>query len=78
MGLYGNGMHFFILMEMELGTRVAMAQDSEDCGWSALWDLSYELYLNGQGAAGTAMLKVEDVPLETLNLLTGSVHEPLI
>jgi hypothetical protein len=30
MGLYGNGMHDFILDEAVLGTRVAMAQDSED------------------------------------------------
>lgn len=40
-GLYGSGMHDWILMEAELGTRVAHAQDSEDCGWSALLDLSY-------------------------------------
>lgn len=40
-GLYSKGMHDFILMELELGTRTAMYQDSEDCGWSALDDLSY-------------------------------------
>lgn len=33
-GLYGNGMHDFILMEAELGFRVAAAQDDEDC-WTA-------------------------------------------
>lgn len=48
-GLYGPGMHDFILMEMELGTRVAMAQDSEDCGWSALMDLSYMEYCRERG-----------------------------
>ncbi len=40
-GLYGSGMHDWILMEAEMGTRVAHAQDSEDVGWSALLDLSY-------------------------------------
>lgn len=49
-GLYGSGMHDFILDEMELGTRVAMALDSEACGWSALDNLSYELYLKEQEA----------------------------
>ena len=42
MGLCGNGMHEFVLMEAELGRRVAAAQDSEDCGWSAILDLQYE------------------------------------
>lgn len=51
-GLHHNGMHFFILREMELGFRVAAAQDSEDCGWSALWDLSYEQYCREQEAKG--------------------------
>jgi hypothetical protein len=40
--LYGQGMHDFIIDEMELGKRVALCQDSEDCGWSALNDLQYE------------------------------------
>ena len=30
-GLYGKGMHDFILMEAEVGTRTAMFQDAEDC-----------------------------------------------
>lgn len=49
-GLYGHGMHDFILDEMELGTRVAMALDSEANGWSALDNLSYEQYLKEQEA----------------------------
>lgn len=52
MGLYGNGMHDFVMSELEVGRRVAMAQDSEDCGWSALMDLSYELYCREQELAG--------------------------
>ena len=44
LGLYSNRMHDFVLLEAEVGTRVAMAQDSEDCGWSALMDISYLLY----------------------------------
>lgn len=44
-GVFGNGMHDFILRDMELGERVAMAQDDEDCGYGALFDLSYEQYL---------------------------------
>lgn len=45
LGLYGNGMHDFVLMEAEIGARAAMAQDSEDCGWSALDDLSFAEYM---------------------------------
>lgn len=48
-GLYGSGMHDFIVTEMELGTRVAMAQDSENCGWSALMDVSYQEYCRKRG-----------------------------
>lgn len=44
LGLHHNGMHDFVLMEAELGTRVAMFQDSEDSGWSALHDESYLQY----------------------------------
>jgi len=44
-GLYSKGMHDFILMEAELGHRAAASQDSEDAGWSALMDLSYEQYV---------------------------------
>lgn len=40
--LYGQGMHDFVLREAEIGTRAAMFEDSEYCGWSALDDLSYE------------------------------------
>lgn len=43
--LYGNGMHGFVMYEMEVGKRVAMCQDSEDCGWSALDDVSYAAYV---------------------------------
>lgn len=44
MGLYTNGMHDFIIDELELGTRAAMALDDEACGFGPLFDLSYELY----------------------------------
>lgn len=44
-GVYGPGMHGFVLMELELGTRVAMAQDAEDNGFGALFDLSYAEYM---------------------------------
>lgn len=44
-GLYGNGMHDFVLREAEVGTRAAHHQDSEDCGFGPLFDLQYDLYL---------------------------------
>lgn len=47
-GLYGHGMHDFILSEIEVGKRVALFQDSENCGWSALDDLRYEEYVKEQ------------------------------
>jgi hypothetical protein len=34
-------MHDFVMRECEVGTRVAMFEDSESCGWSALDDLEY-------------------------------------
>lgn len=40
-GLYGKGMHEFVLREAEVGKRVAAAEDNEACGWSAIDDLQY-------------------------------------
>jgi hypothetical protein len=51
-GLYTNGMHDFILDEMELGTRVAQALDDEACGFGPLFDLSYKLYMEQEMADG--------------------------
>ncbi len=51
MGLYSNRMHDWIMLELEVGTRAAHYQDSEDCGWSALLDLSYEQYVRAQEAS---------------------------
>lgn len=49
-GLYGTGMHFFILNEMELGYRVACALDDENNAKMGVWvDLSYLEYLRGMG-----------------------------
>lgn len=45
MGLYGNGMHDFVLRELEIGRRAASCEDSERGGWSALDDLSYDQYV---------------------------------
>lgn len=43
-GVYGHGMHDYIIDELEIGARAAMFLDSENnCGWSALWDLMYEM-----------------------------------
>lgn len=44
MGLYGKGMHDFILAEAELGYRVAVSQDAanvEPDGW--FYDVLYEI-----------------------------------
>lgn len=35
-GLYGSGMHDFVLLEAEIGTRAALCADMEACGFSAL------------------------------------------
>lgn len=43
-GLYGIGMHDFVIRELEIGSRAAAYEDSEACGWSALLDLSYAEY----------------------------------
>lgn len=44
-GLYGKGMHDFVMRELEIGTRAAMVEDSERCGWSALDDLAFVRYM---------------------------------
>lgn len=47
-GLYGHGMHEFILRECEVGTRVAYAEDDETCGFGPLFDLRYETWARAQ------------------------------
>ena len=49
-GLYGSGMHDFIIRELEVGFRVASAEDSEACGFGPLLDLQYMLYVRDQEA----------------------------
>lgn len=41
-GIHGSGMHNYMMMEIELGSRVAACQDSEDCGFDAILDLQVE------------------------------------
>ena len=48
-GLHHNGMHNFILDELELGTRVALAIDMESLGYGPLFDLQYEIYMRDHG-----------------------------
>lgn len=40
----GHGMHDYVLLEMELGARVAASQDAEDTGFGPLLDESYLWY----------------------------------
>lgn len=45
--LYSHGMHDFVLRELEVGTRVAVAEDDEACGFGPLFDVQvarWELY----------------------------------
>ena len=49
LGLYGSGMHDFVMRELEIGRRAATYEDLEACGWSALMDLSYEQYIAADG-----------------------------
>lgn len=37
--LYGQGMHDFVLRELELGTRAALCEDDEACGFGPLFDV---------------------------------------
>ena len=50
LGLYGSTMHEFILIELELGTRVAKAQDAEDCRMGVWVDISYLEWARKQDA----------------------------
>ena len=43
-GLYSNGMHDFVLRELEIGRRAAAYEESEAVGWGALMDLDYAEY----------------------------------
>jgi len=47
-GLYGHGMHDFILRECEVGTRVACAEDDEACGFGPLFDARYLAWARAQ------------------------------
>ena len=40
-GLYSTGMHDFVLRECEVGYRVAVAEDSEECGYGPLLDAMF-------------------------------------
>jgi hypothetical protein len=42
-GLYGKGMHDFIMRECEVGFRVAAEEDSEACGFGPLIDWMFEM-----------------------------------
>lgn len=41
MMVYGKAMHHYVMRELEVGYRVAMAEDSEAVGWGPMWDLIY-------------------------------------
>lgn len=56
-GLYGNGMHDFVMRELEVGWRVAAAEDDEACGFGPLFDLSYEEYLKREEPHGYNLFK---------------------
>jgi hypothetical protein len=47
-GLYSTGAHEFIIREAEMGTRVAHAEDDEQCGFGPLFDVLYQQYINEQ------------------------------
>lgn len=51
-GLYGKGMHDFVLRECEVGYRVAAAEDDEACGFGPLLDYSFNLYCQERKEAG--------------------------
>lgn len=51
-GLHHNGMHDFIIDEIELGTRVALAIENETLGFGPLFDLSYAEYMREQEENG--------------------------
>lgn len=47
-GIYGSGMHDFVIRELEIGRRAAACEDSEACGFDAIFDLAYEQYVREQ------------------------------
>lgn len=49
-GIYGQGMHDFVIRELEIGQRAASCEDSEACGFGPLLDAMYlEYEVNGSG-----------------------------
>lgn len=42
LALYGPGMHDHVLRALEVGDRVAAAEDDEQAGWGPLWQARYE------------------------------------
>lgn len=55
-GVYGSGMHDFIVRECEVGTRVATAEDDELCGFGPLFALHYEMWLKTQPCKANAWM----------------------
>lgn len=54
-GLYGQGMHDFVLRELEIGRRAAACEDDERAWWGlvppAILDIQYEQYVREQEGA---------------------------
>lgn len=50
MGIYGKGMHDFVLRELEIGYRAAVTEDSERAEvWPpAILSLQFEEYIRGR------------------------------
>ena len=42
--VYGPGMHDIVMRELEVGLRVALAEDDEACGFGPLFDASADAY----------------------------------
>ncbi len=47
-GLHHNGMHDFVLRELEVGARTALAEDDEACGFGPLFDARYLRWARSQ------------------------------
>lgn len=73
MGIYGSGMHGFVMRELEIGYRAASYEDNERCGSSAIDDVLFMMYVREQ----EAKMDVSDLESTHTQMQFNYPHPPV-
>lgn len=71
---YSNAVHDFVIREIEVGRRVALAEDDEACGMGPLLDLQYAEYMRSE--MGDEIDKAREVEQLAEDEAAGRVSSP--